>query len=149
MSKNTIPLVSTLAATMTGCADPIIGDWTVTKYLDWDIPHTETVTEEYNGTTYEYTVNLNAMDMTIDAELAGTFKTDQRMSSDGTEYDLSFESTVAVVVTDAGYDITLTPEGDDMDELVLNCTLESALSCTNNDMQGLEATNKTIEFAKK
>ena len=71
------------------------------------------------------------------------------MSNDGTEYDLSFESTVAVAVTDAGYDITLTPEGDDMDELVLNCTLESSLSCTNTDMQGLEATNKTIEFAKK
>ena len=83
MSNTTIPLLSSLGVALTGCADPISGDWIAVKGGENTFPYTveNALVATYYDYGYEYSYSSYEdycysqsidMWMTIDDELDGT-----------------------------------------------------------------------------
>ena len=137
MKKYQITAV-TLVTSITGCTDPIVGDWNSVKITNtednsrtYDLPFEEC--QEYYGETYCSKIDF---DMSIQEDLTGTM-------------DLIFgvyEMDVTLDVENLGegdYKIVGThEEGDTID---FACTLFDAknLQCTNDELEGI------IDFTKQ
>lgn len=125
----TIPALGALAlaATATGCTEPIIGDWQVTKIAGETLPNSYTgpYCSYYYGVdmsvTEEFTGELNIL-YTADCPGYGTYA-----------YNFDYNLSVAVVEKRASYDISI--ELGEGETFELDCTSSETdvLNCTDED----------------
>lgn len=129
-----IPALSVVSVSVSGCADPIIGDWDMSKLGDDEFPY------HYEGEacTYDGTGLLSIID-----DLTGsfTFEYSADCGSFG-ELSISYTWTAAVTVVEkkASYTIALTGEDEDIADLDLDCTMtdKAILDCEDSDGEEID-----------
>lgn len=146
-----LPVIPSLSIVLTGCGDPISGDWTAVKGADNTFPYTlEQCFGGYDysdyGYGYEYAYRSNQycysqtidMWMTIDDELSGNFLTLMEMSySYGEGYANEYEySNLSELLVRKGEDKKYTLYSDNFTldcTLIDNVTLKCESDQLNND----------------
>ena len=107
-----------ISTTLSACADPIVGDWSVNSITSdgetMEIPYS------YGGTEL-----ISSITMSVAADLTGTFVSE---GYSGDYMDMN-NTTNLTATNDGGGDYTITPSGEEMG--VLSCTLSgSTMDCT-------------------
>ena len=129
-SAKKIPILSSLGIALTGCTDPIAGDWTAVKGGDNTFPYT--IEQCYGGYSYysyygysydEYCYSFTIdMWMTIDDELTGTLVVLNSYSYGSYDYEDSDLSDLVVQAKGEG-SYTLYS-----DAFVLDCTMSDSVT---------------------
>ncbi len=140
-AQYTIPALGALAlaATATGCSEPIIGDWEVTQLAGETLPYSE---------TGPYCSYYYGIDMSVTEEFSGniSFLYTAECPGYGT-YDYNFQDGLSVTVVEkrAAYGIVIDlTEGDTYS---LDCTSSETdiLSCTDEDADSWTFGRKVVE----
>ncbi len=124
--KTATYLIPVVGVALTGCVDPIVGDWNITKASGYDMPYTYSFS--YYGNSCS--VTMSADPLSITKELAASLRV--HVTYDCTRYtgsdDYTYTGTVSVTEKKARYGINLTGE----DALNLDCTMQDQklLDCT-------------------
>ena len=122
-------LIPVAGMALTGCADPVIGDWDIVEAAGYQLPYSYSVS--YYGYSCSFQLSTTALSVTDD--LAASFRFEWHIdcfgytSSDG----ITYTGTVSVVEKKARYTISLTGE----EALILGCSMQdkTLLDCTDQD----------------
>ena len=125
MKKATF-LIPVAGMALTGCVDPIVGDWNITVASSYDMPYTYTFS--YYGLTCSFQWSTTALSIT--EEFAASLRFDFSYDCFGysSSESATYTGTVSVTEKKARYAINLTGE----DALNLDCSMkdETMLDCT-------------------
>jgi len=137
MNKKLTYAIPVLGLAMTGCGDPIVGDWNIDSIDGDPMPYTYTYTYEAYGLTVSCDASITPSALTINSDLEAslTITASYECSgyysySDSTTY--SYSGAVTVNKKKTSYGIILT--GDDA-TISMDCAMSDKvnLNCSNSD----------------
>lgn len=126
---NVLPrsLACVLPLVIVGCADPIVGDWTLERY--W-VDGVAVDLDTWQMGPYEYEGSRTEIDLTIEDDLRGELYVDVCYSDICEDYTMDVTGRRATLAGQTRYELDATTTEDGVEDLAVACVVdEERLTC--------------------